>query len=157
MTSSIARLSERSLLPVALCLSASCTSFTEPDVVPTDGFVDGQLRVTLAVAPRSIGRPSGVLATLTLENLGSEEVALGTGVMCLAVADVFLGSGRIPFRATNYGCGQAGTTWRIEGHGELTREWLLPLTPLHRPGVYRFVVRVPTYPPWDLEATFSVR
>jgi hypothetical protein len=143
-------------LPVALCLFASCTSFTEPELSSTDGFVDGQLRVTLSFAPRSVVRPAGVLATLTLENLGSEELEFGTG-MCLAIPEVFLGAERIPFRGTQWGCGWAGTSRKIDGHGELTVEYPLLLTPGHRAGAYRFVARLTTDEHRDLEVTFSVR
>jgi hypothetical protein len=139
----------------ALCLFASCTSFTEPEVHPEDGFVDGPFEVTLSVAPGKVARPAVVVATLTVKNLGSEELVFGggSGLVCIAQPLVFFGDEPIPFQATQYGC-TTGTGVPIEGHNELTREWLLLLTPGHRAGVYRFVARVAAR---DLEATFSVR
>jgi hypothetical protein len=74
--------------------------------------------------------------------------------VCIAQPEVFLGAEPIPFGATQYGCPAISPGVRIEAHGEVTREWMLLLTPGHRAGVYRFVARVAAR---DLEVTFSVR
>jgi hypothetical protein len=155
----------RRTIPVALMavMLASCAAldvFAPMDERSDTEIVQGQVRVTLIVAPEAIDPPGTVVATLTYENLGRRSVALVSSWGCLSFAHVFRGDERIPFPATEYACTAAASTRTLEPGAPITVQWPLVIGGEGgvdlRPGTYRFVAHLNTHP-GSLERTFIVR
>lgn len=123
-------------------------------------IVQGQVRVTLTVTPEVIDPSGTVVATLTYENLGRENVVLSSVYGCLSFAHVYLGETRIPFPATQYGCTAAVSYRNLEPGTPLTVQWPLVIggeDGMHvPPGTYRFVAQLNTHTE-NLERTFVIR
>jgi hypothetical protein len=149
------------LFAVAVAL-VSCTASNpvSPVDLSRSVIVEGQVKVTLTVTPEVMDPPGIVVATLTYENTGIQPVTLTSGAGCLSFASVYLGSQRVPFPATQYGCTAAITTRTLEPGAPIVVQWPLLIGGeeglLVPSGTYRFVAELNTHRN-NLERTFVVR
>ncbi|CAN5188382.1 hypothetical protein BH20GEM2_BH20GEM2_03860 [soil metagenome] len=160
------RLLRAALITILAIVIGGCTAFDAfgseraTHQQGSDEIVQGQVRVTLGVAPEVIDAPGTVVARLTYENLGSETVVLGSAYGCLSFASVYRGEDRIPFPATQYACTAAASYRDLEPGAPLTVQWPLVVggaNGMHLPaGTYRFVAELNTHTE-NLERTFVVR
>lgn len=123
-------------------------------------ILEGEIRVTLRVAPDAVDSPGTVVATLTYENLGTKTHVLASSHGCVSFASVYSGEDRIPFPSTQYGCTTAVSYRDLAPGVPLTVQWPLVIggqNGMHVPaGTYRFVAELNTHAQ-NLERIFVVR